>query len=141
MALLHIEGPLPLSPQVALDSWKGEDYAAAAAAATATATTAGKRDQSKSFSPFGDWQAALQGVIDEATAPGASMKDVGGGLPTVLVSRVESSPFLLNLANALARHKAVFAEYQARGAPQRVLEYQKDKADALMDTLRTILCL
>lgn len=71
----------------------------------------------------------------------ASTQDAYHALPAVLVSRVESSPILMNMATALARHKAALAEQELHGVSQRKLEPLKRKADALSDTLKTILCL
>lgn len=94
-----------------------------------------------------DWQGALRDVLLEAQygemdggdATGQTL--VNGKLSPALVSRIQASPVLLNLASALASHKAALEEQQELEAPLRVQEPTKKKAEALADTLRAILCL
>lgn len=96
-----------------------------------------------------DWQGALLEILEEggdgaqgrasATATPGSEED--SVLPPALMARVKSSPVLLNLAVALARHRAALRAHQTQGSQPRVLEFQQGKVDALSDTLRTILCL
>jgi hypothetical protein len=94
-----------------------------------------------------DWQGALRDVLLAAQAGESSESDgagqalVGGQLSPALAARIAGSPVLLSLASALAAHKAVLAEQQELGAPLRVQEPTKYKADVLADTLRAILCL
>ncbi|KAH7623904.1 putative Serine/threonine-protein kinase dst1 [Nannochloris sp. 'desiccata'] len=95
-----------------------------------------------------DWQGALRDVLIEAQsgeedggndATGQAL--FNGKLSPALVARIQASPVLLNLASALASHKAALEEQRELGAPVRVQEPTKQKAEVLADTLRAILCL
>ncbi len=95
-----------------------------------------------------DWQGALRDVLIEAQSGEVDGGDdatgqalVNGKLSPALVARIQASPVLLNLASALASHKAALEEQTELGAPVRVQEPTKKKAELLADTLRAILCL
>lgn len=93
-----------------------------------------------------DWQGALRDVLlDAQSGQGDEITEgqtlVDGKLSAALAARIQASPILLNLASALASHKAVLAEQKELGAPLRVQEPTKYKAEVLADTLRAILCL
>ena len=62
-------------------------------------------------------------------------------LPPALIQRIQSSPTLLNLATALASHKATLEEQRELGAPARVQDGVRQRAELIADTLRAILCL
>jgi serine/threonine-protein kinase 24/25/MST4 len=95
-----------------------------------------------------DWQGALRDVLIEAQsgevdggddAPGQAL--VNGKLSHALIARIQASPVLLNLASALASHKAALEEQRELGASVLVQEPTKKKVEVLADTLRAILCL
>lgn len=95
-----------------------------------------------------DWQGALRDVLIEAQSGEVDGGDdatgqalVNGKLSPALIARIQASPVLLNLASALASHKAALEEQSELGAPVRVQEPTKKKAEMLADTLRAILCL
>ncbi len=95
-----------------------------------------------------DWKGALRDVLIEAQSGEVDSGDdstgqalVNGKLSPALVSRIQASPVLLNLASALASHKAALEEQRELGASVKVQEPTKKKAEVLADTLRAILCL
>ena len=108
-----------------------------------------QRSSSSSSSNSGlpDWKGALREVLVEAQSGQGDGNyqdqdlDPLGQLSPALVTRIQASPVLLNLASALASHKAALAEQKELGAPLRVQQPTKFKAEELADTLRAILCL
>lgn len=82
-----------------------------------------------------EWEGVLRQVLAESDA-----SDVAE-LPPAAVERVKNSSTLLNLALALAHRKEALDWQREEGASAAELEHLQSKAEALSDTLRTVLCL
>lgn len=83
-----------------------------------------------------DWEAVLRQVLVESSE-GTDPSD----LPQSAVDRVKGSSTLLNLVAALVHRKEMLEWQRREGVGEAAQDALKAKAEALSDTLRTVLCL